>query len=194
MPSRKKAPSITGLLLAGGKSRRFGSDKALAILDGQPLIAHAYAALAPRCMEILVGVDEPGRAYPLPGPARTVVDAVPGIGPLGGLLAGLTEARTEWLLALACDLPWVSADHLTVLTRARSDAADAVVVQDGDRLQPLCALYQVERTRRAAEAQVATGRYALHAVLGRLAVRTVAMPPGVLRNVNTRADLTDGTR
>jgi len=91
-----------GALLAGGQSRRFGSDKALAMLDGARLIDRALAALAAECDAVVVcGRDLVG--------VRSVADRPgPGLGPLGGLNAALHLARDEGfagVLTSACDIP-----------------------------------------------------------------------------------------
>jgi len=96
------ARRILGAILAGGRSTRFGSDKALALLDGRPLIDHAAAALAPYVEQMVVC----GRADPrwpcLPD------QPAPGMGPLGGLAAALLHARDEGfdgVLSTGCDMP-----------------------------------------------------------------------------------------
>jgi molybdenum cofactor guanylyltransferase len=91
-----------GALLAGGQSRRFGSDKALALLDGERLIDRAIAALAAHCDAVVVC----GRDY---AGLRSLADRPrPGLGPLGGLNAALHLARDEGfagVLTSACDIP-----------------------------------------------------------------------------------------
>jgi molybdopterin-guanine dinucleotide biosynthesis protein A len=96
------ARSILGAILAGGRSTRFGSDKALALLDGRPLIEHAAATLAPYTAKLVIC----GRSHPrwtcLPD------QPAPGMGPLGGLAAALTHARDEGfdaVLSTGCDMP-----------------------------------------------------------------------------------------
>jgi len=94
--------NLLGAVLAGGRSSRFGSDKALALLDGRQLIEHAVAALAPHVERIVVcGRDDP-RWTCLPDlPA-------PDMGPLGGLAAALAYARDEGftaVLSTGCDMP-----------------------------------------------------------------------------------------
>jgi len=89
---------LLGAVLAGGQSRRFGSDKALALLDGRPLIEHAIAALAAQSDAVIVC----GRGGGVPDrPA-------PGLGPLGGINAALHEALArgfDAVLTCPCDLP-----------------------------------------------------------------------------------------
>lgn len=106
---------LLGAVLAGGESRRFGSDKALALLDGRPLIAHAIDALAPQVSAVVVT----GRTHP---GVRSVADRpAPGLGPLGGLNAALHLAaadRFDAVVSIACDVPELPADLVTRLLAA----------------------------------------------------------------------------
>ncbi len=104
---------ILGAILAGGQSRRFGSDKARALLRGQPLMAHVVAALSGQVDAlVVVGRDWPGlaRADDLPAP---------GLGPLGGLAGALDHAaRTGFdaVLSSGCDTPDLPDDLLPILS------------------------------------------------------------------------------
>lgn len=93
---------IAGVVLAGGQSRRFGTDKAEALYRGRPLIDWAFDALTPHTGLLLVS----GRTHPI---HRTVIDRPrPGLGPLGGLAGALQTAREmncSHLLSVPCDTP-----------------------------------------------------------------------------------------
>lgn len=93
---------VLGAVLAGGMSRRFGSDKALADYRGRPLIAHVIARLRPQVSDlVVVGREHPGEAWIPDRPA-------PGLGPLGGLCAALRHAGAggyDAVLTSGCDLP-----------------------------------------------------------------------------------------
>jgi molybdenum cofactor guanylyltransferase len=78
---------ILGLVLAGGQSTRFGSDKALAELDGQSLLARAVAALSAYCAKVVIAGRSEGPAQCIPDWPRA------NMGPLGGIAAGLIHAR-----------------------------------------------------------------------------------------------------
>lgn len=94
---------LLGAVLAGGQSRRFGSDKALALLDGRPLIEHAIAALAARTEAVIVC----GREGGIPDRPR------PSLGPLGGINAAIHEAAArgfDAVLTCGCDVPILPAD------------------------------------------------------------------------------------
>lgn len=180
MPTRAET---TGLILAGGQSRRYGSDKALAMAGGVPFVRLVCDALAAHAATVLVATGPTARAYPVP--ARVVTDRVADGGPLAGLCAGLAAAATPWLLAVAVDLPALTADALVPLLAAEVAGVDAVVALDGDgRRQPVCALWRAAVVRPVAERHLATGHLALHTLLGALPVREVALRGGALCNAN----------
>jgi len=140
---RRATESIFGVVLAGGKSRRFGGPKAFAPLAGAPMASWSVRAI--QAAGLLVGVisDEEGVEAALGVPARPDLEA--GLGPIGGLWTALQWARErgdDGVLLLGCDMPLVSEALLrTVL--GWSDAAPAVVPLASDGPEPLCALYRV---------------------------------------------------
>ncbi|RMF52790.1 MAG: molybdenum cofactor guanylyltransferase [Bacteroidetes bacterium] len=183
-----KKESVTGLILAGGASRRFGREKARAVVAGRPMIERVYRAVAPVAGTVLLSVRPGQEDYGLP--VRRVEDPVEGAGPLAGLLAGLEAAGTPWLLAVACDLPFLTEAVLRTLLAACRPGVDAVVPRTPDgRRHPLCAAYATTVRPVVAE-QLAAGRRALHALLDRLeAVHLIDVPAAPLRNINRPDDL-----
>ena len=107
---------MLGVILAGGRSRRFGQDKAVALLEGQRLIDRVIAVLRPQVDDVIVA----GRMM---SGATCVADRpVPDLGPLGGLNAGLWHARTmgfEWVVSAPCDAPFLPNDLVTRLFEPR---------------------------------------------------------------------------
>lgn len=146
---------IDAFILIGGRSSRLGTDKAFVELDGQTLAARAAntieAALSPRHLTFVAASDTQfehripfGLSYPI------VADLKPGFGAWSGLDTALAYGLSEWTLVLACDLPFVTPEFLRSLASQTADDIDAVVPRQPDgRLQPLCALYQTERARKA---------------------------------------------
>ena len=101
------AERITGVVLCGGASRRMGQDKATLEVAGERLLDRAVEALSGHVNEVLLACGAEER-YADRG-LRLALDAGADLGPLGGLGAGLAQARTEWVLLLACDRmvgPW----------------------------------------------------------------------------------------
>ncbi|WP_397546997.1 molybdenum cofactor guanylyltransferase [Rhodothermus marinus] len=183
---------LTALLLAGGRSRRFGTDKARAVVDGTPMLQRVYETARVLTSHVLLSVRPDGDFYfdLVPPEVPRLLDPVPDAGPLAGLVAGLRAARTPWLLALACDLPFLNEATLRGLLAACSPDVDAVVpITPEGRRQPLCALYRVETVRPVAEARLVAGGHALQALLDRLSFATLSVSDAPLRNVNTPDDL-----
>ena len=169
---------LTGVLLVGGASRRFGSPKALAELSGQTLAERAWSILGEACDERLaVGKASDGLRLPFP----IVDDGSIVRAPLAGVVAGLHAAESDLCVFLPVDCPLVSANALRLLAE---QAADAAVPPTG----PLPGAYR-RRALPTLEQGLARGEYSLREALQPLDVRIVALDPAGLVNVNTRTDL-----
>jgi molybdopterin-guanine dinucleotide biosynthesis protein A len=144
-------PSITGLVLAGGRGTRMGgADKGLQSLHGEPLALHVTRRLTPQVDALLISANRNLDVYAklaAPFGARIVSDASPDFaGPLAGILAGLRSASTELLLCVPCDAPKLPADLAQklkgALVAARADIATVVTRDASGRasLHPVFAL------------------------------------------------------
>ncbi len=122
-------PDITGLVLAGGRSRRMGgADKGLQRLDGQPLAAHALQRLRPQVGPLMLSANRHPADYAALG-VPVWPDTLPDHpGPLAGLLAGLTHCRTPWLVSVPCDCPRFPADLVARLAAVREAEGTALAV------------------------------------------------------------------
>ncbi len=187
--------ALSAAVLCGGRSLRFGSDKALARVGGRSLVDRVVDSLASAHEILLVGRD-----YPLAG-VRHVADVRQGAGPLAGLEAALEAARGPWVAVAACDLPCLTPEFWQLLSRHAADAgAEAVAVRDdAGRFEPLAALYlrtllpRVRARLDAGERDLQGLLLDLHGV-GALATVSsaeveTACGSGVLRNVNRPDDL-----
>jgi molybdopterin-guanine dinucleotide biosynthesis protein A len=173
---------VSGIVLAGGRSSRFGSDKLVARLDGVPLLDRAVAALADAaigCSEIVV-VLAPSDDRDLPSagvPVRRAQDPAHHGGPLVGLLAGLEAAREPIVLVVGGDMPTMSPDVLGALLRAliaaEGSANAAVLVQRGAR-QPLPAAFRNGAATQIAQRLIGDGERSLVALLRGLPTRELA--------------------
>ena len=182
----------TGVVLAGGHSRRMGRDKALLELDGKPLIRWVIERVNRICPEVLVASGETERYAGLG--ARVVTDRFPGVGVLGGLHAGLDAASHELVLAVGCDMPFLNSK----LLRAFIDwveGYDVAVLRRGEWVDPLHAAYR-RTCLPAMEAAIRAGRRRVISFFPQVRVRhvsdaeVVAIDPHLrsFRNVNTPAD------
>ncbi len=133
---------VSGIILAGGQSRRMGHDKALIDFQGQPIIAHVITALRELTNDVLVVSNRSDVYGPLGGPlgARAVADYDPPCGPLGGIAAGLQAMNSELAIVVACDMPFLNVPLLRWLID-QAAGYDAVVPQTGAEYEPLHAIY-----------------------------------------------------
>jgi FdhD protein len=177
--SATRSPALTGILLVGGASRRFGSPKALVLLDGEILAARAWRVLGEACdRRIAVGK----LADRLELPFEILDDGTEVRAALAGLVAGLRVSETDVSVVIPVDCPGLTASALRSL--AEGCTGDAAVPPSG----PLPGAY-----RRSAlpilEQRLAAGRLKLREALAELRVSEVDLPASVLANVNSPADL-----
>ncbi len=134
--------AVSGVILAGGLSRRLGRDKALEPIGGQPLIERVIQRVEQLSQEILVVVADQDRAEGLPLDAdhRVVLDRYLGTGSLGGIFSGLDAASNHWTLVVACDMPFLNLSLFRSMLALTEDA-DAVVPVIEGRPEPTHALY-----------------------------------------------------
>jgi molybdopterin-guanine dinucleotide biosynthesis protein A len=163
---------VTGVLLAGGASRRFPPNKLLHTYEGGPLFWRPLRALATACGEIVLvlatGAAEP--QLPLLGtPVRVVRDPAADQGPLIALAAALAGVVTEWALLVGGDMPDIKPALLRAMSdRARASAADVVALVDKDEAWPMPALFRVSAARPAAARLVEGGERRLRAIVSGL--------------------------
>lgn len=129
-------PPFSAVLLAGGRSTRMGRDKAGLVIAGTPLWQIQIEKLRVLGPAGLFISGRRGGPYEGSG-VEIVEDAIPGLGPLGGIAAALTRAQTPRVLVLAIDLPAITPEFLAALLRTET----AVVPRDADAFEPLAAIY-----------------------------------------------------
>jgi len=163
-----------------------GQDKATLEVAGQRLLDRAVDALAGHACEVVLACG-PEERYADRG-LRLALDAGSDLGPLGGLGAGLAQARTDWVLLLACDMPAAGA-ALGALRAGVREGDQVVHFESGGHPEPTCALYHAS-TRAPIEAALAAGERKVSSFWAGLAVRALSVPDtGPFANVNTPEDL-----
>ncbi|MBP7332811.1 MAG: molybdenum cofactor guanylyltransferase [Firmicutes bacterium] len=184
---------VAGVILAGGKSRRMGTDKALLTVGRDAMIERVAAELGKVFKEILIsgGNEETGARLGL----KVVPDLIKGWGPLSGIHASLLAAQSRKCLLVPCDMPFLSAELARIMA-GLSDGYDVTVPQHGDYLQPLFAVYD-KNCIRAVEEALRDGRHKVADIYPRVRVkyvsemilRAAADIDTVFFNVNTPLDL-----
>ena len=160
---------ISAFVLAGGRSSRMGSDKALLQLDGRSL-AQRVLDLA---RSVTPNVSLVGRRESLAAFGPVIEDVFPNCGPLGGIHAALRASDTDLNLVLAVDAPFVSQDFLRLLVRSARQSDAVVTAPRGKQgWQPLCAVYRLEFAD-VAEKALRAGRYKLDALFSLVPVLAI---------------------
>lgn len=160
---------VTGVILAGGRSLRYGRNKALVRLRDVPLIERVIGVLAGVFQRIVLITNTPEDFAYLDLPMHE--DRIRGLGPIGGIHAALSVIPTEWGFFTACDMPFLCAGLIRHLASLK-ESCDAVVPVVGGNLETLHALYH-RRCGRAIEERIAAGDYQLIRFFPQVAVRTV---------------------
>ncbi len=189
------AVEFASIVLAGGRGRRLGMDKLWLELGGENLLAGVVRTLGALAGPVLLVLDREKPLPPLSPDLRVVTDLLPGRGSLGGIYTGLKLAGTEYVLAVACDMPFLSLPLLGHLLEL-SPGYDVVVPRLRDGLEPLHAVYgrgclgPMERLLATESNRIfdfygeVRVRYVEEAVVDRLAPDHLSF-----FNINTPADL-----
>ncbi len=188
---------VSAVILAGGRSSRFGRDKLAEPVGGRVLLEHAVDAVRPFAREIVV-VLPPGAAARVPTGVRVAHDAEPFEGPLVGLLAGLAAASEPTVLAAAGDMPDLVPSVVEMLLAALDDPnTNAALLRHAGRPRPLPMALRRIPAQAAATRLVAAGERRLRALPEALAATVIDEaawrrldPDGrTMRDIDTPADL-----
>ena len=180
--AHKKPIPVTGVILAGGTSRRMGQNKALLQLGDDPLIAHVIRRMRLATDELLLITNNPAEYAHLGLPMHS--DIVPNTGALGGIYTGLTHASYDVGVCVACDSPFLQPKLLTYLVSVLGDY-DAVMpytykAPPSDNkdaqitLQTLCAAYSKRCCLSIIELMLQESELRVHALQARANILTLA--------------------
>lgn len=133
---------MSGVVLAGGKSRRMGTDKRHLSIHGKPLLDRVLSVLLEVFPEVLLVLAEDDISKQ-DERIRVVTDLVPGCAAVGGLYTGLYQSRYPSVFVVACDMPFINPAVIELFCQ-KGDVADLVLAQLVNGLQPLHGLYSKE--------------------------------------------------
>jgi len=150
--------AIAGFILAGGESRRMGTEKARLVLAGQSFVERIARELSCVSSSIKVVGDKVSPAeLNLPIDIQSAPDIYPQWGALGGVHAALSACTESWALVVACDFPYVTGELFASLASVRQGFDAVAPIQQDGIPQPLCSLYRVEPCLTLAERLVKSG-------------------------------------
>ncbi|RYM02717.1 molybdenum cofactor guanylyltransferase [Sporolactobacillus sp. THM7-7] len=185
---------LTGIVLAGGRSRRFGSPKALMTWRGKRFIFYSIQAIKPLVSQIIV-VSHLPQLLQLKD-VTVIEDAVPykGNGPLAGIFTAMTTIRTPWYFVLPCDVPLITEKCVSTLIQfADGEENPEVIVPCVDgRAQPLIGLYHCN-VKEKIECQLVKNQKSMRALLAGckvqyMSVRSLSVEKESFLNINTKKD------
>jgi molybdopterin-guanine dinucleotide biosynthesis protein A len=192
----------SAVILAGGFSRRFGSDKALVVLAGKPLVLHVINRISKVVDEVLVVVsskDQKNKFETILGEkANLLIDKDESQSPLVGAITGFENAKAEYSLLLPCDTPLVSIQIVQFLLDMCTNRRAAIPRWPSGYIEPLQAVYHTKSALTAAKTALRQGKMNMQSMIDNLSgVRYVStmvleqMEPKLLTffNINTPQDL-----
>lgn len=147
-------PSVQGLILTGGKSRRMKEDKALLQYNGKSHLEYLFSLLRPHCGEVWISARaeqaETGERAQYP----RILDSWGDIGPIGGILSAFREHPGAAWMVLACDMPFLDFNTIRrlVFSRNRNVLATCYLRVDDSNPEPLCAIYEPRAYEKLLEA------------------------------------------
>ncbi|MBP5606841.1 MAG: molybdenum cofactor guanylyltransferase [Lachnospiraceae bacterium] len=160
---------LTAVILAGGKSRRMGTDKAELGIDGKSFVSYLAGKLYKMGIKdiLLSGYEKPVEH------TRYVPDILPGCGPLAGIHAGLCEAVNPHVLVLPADNPLIPVEFILKLCKAHEDSTEAITAAEcGGRIQPLTAVYEKSLAGACSEL-ISSGRLSVMSLFDAAGYKTV---------------------
>jgi len=184
--------NLTGILLAGGMSRRMGSEKGTLRIGNSLLYQYPLAVLEELCDEVLVSTCD-GSA--LRADHQKVCDEVKGIGPLGGIYSCLKQSSSELNLVLSYDMPLVNESLFRLLISEIDDYDIVLPGMPEERPEPLCGIYR-KHTSAAMEEMISNKDFAVNHLLTRCNSKIVPISkemecwlPELFLNINSKEDL-----
>jgi molybdopterin-guanine dinucleotide biosynthesis protein A len=192
-PSTEFFEPVTAFILAGGRSRRMGTDKALLVYRNEPLICCSIRTCRSFTSDVRI-IGEPARytGFGLP----VIPDSGESLGPLSGIHTALQHSPTRFVSITACDMPLMPPEFFSLMLR-RIPGPDAVVMRFNDgTIEPLCGIYS-STCLSATERNLAERKLKVTDLLSQVAVEYIGegelqehgLSPKIFTNVNTPEDL-----
>lgn len=189
--AKESAARLSGVILAGGTSSRFGSDKSQMEFAGKRVLERLLELFQQFPFQTLALITGRGKGGGWPKGVRVLPDDQEGLGPIGGITTALRRLSGDIFVA-ACDMPLVSVPFLEWMLGHYDPRADAVIPRHSKGIEPLLGIYE-KSFLPALEREINSGRYALYQILKKGRVRYVDVPTDFsvkreFANVNTPED------
>lgn len=183
---------ITGVILAGGKSRRMGTEKGLVEFMGRPLMEYALEKMQKLADRILISANT--NAYDQYD-FEVVHDIFPDSGPMGGIYSCLEQSNTENNLLLSCDTPFVTVEFFRYLVHHSAGYTVVAPWHKDEHYEPLCAFYS-KSVLPVMERFIQKGNYKIPDLFKEVKFLPLKMHPGLpfyneylFYNINSQKEL-----
>jgi len=189
----KSEKNITGIILAGGKSSRMGSDKGFVMYKNKAFIQHIIEAIQPLVQEIIIVSNNPD--YDI-FKLKRVTDIIENAGPLAGVYTGLHYTTTENNLVVSCDVPLINSETLSFLIDEIDEKSDVVQLESQGKTMPLIALYK-KNCKETCYKILQKGERRLRVALSHLTIKTITLEKTheiFTSNINTPIDLSEAEK
>ncbi|ALJ04311.1 hypothetical protein APS56_03770 [Pseudalgibacter alginicilyticus] len=180
---------ITGIILAGGKSTRMGTDKGFLLLNNKTFMQYSIEALQPLVSEIIIVSDNIN--YDVFGYKR-ITDIKKNAGPIAGICSGLEISSTEYNLILSCDVPLITSEVLQKLIDNIDDTSEIIQIESLGKSMPLIALYKTQIIKKFNELLQTTDERRLRKAVETCKTKNIILKEdntACTMNVNTQNDL-----
>lgn len=180
--------AITGVILAGGKNSRMGSDKGMLEVEGKKIVERTIEVMKSLVQEVIIISN--GTNYDKLG-YTVYKDIIKDAGPMGGIHAALQFSKTDKILVVSCDMPFISKEILSAILR-ESNKGEIIIPEHDGMLEPLCAIYSKPCSGKLEEL-LKEGKWRMQDSLKYFKVKQVNFPDHELPdhyflNVNTPAE------
>ena len=179
---------ITGIILAGGKSSRMGTDKGFLKLNKKHFVQYSIEALQPLVSNIIIVSDNSD--YDVFGYKR-VNDVIKHTGPVSGIYSGLEASKTEYNLVLSCDIPLINSKLLQTLINGIDNTTEVIQIESHGKTMPLIALYK-KQCKNAFYKLLQSGERRLRIVVNNCHVKNISLDLEddiYTKNINTKEEL-----
>lgn len=184
---------LVGILLAGGLSRRYGSPKAFAELEGELFYERAYHALAAVCDDVVI-ISRPELMERFSSDAEVITDLdwIEGQGPLAGILSGIIAKRADKYFVLPCDMPYVGPAETAKLLELANPSSDITTICNSTENIPLFGIWD-KRVKEQLQQDLEAGQFRVMKFMEKVATEWIDSSeiheePLVFRNVNQPDD------
>jgi len=182
--------NISLIILAGGKSSRIGTDKALLKFQGKTFIQTIYDNLKELCSEVIISSNNP--KVKISG-AKIVTDKIENIGPAGGIFSALSASQTEKNMIVSVDTPFIPTALFEFLIKHNTDDTDVLIISEETKQHPLIGMYSKKFSQILSE-EIKKENYKIRDIIKKTHYRIIDISEehfyrkNILQNINTEDD------